>query len=360
MSSNRILLVTFPVDLGNRTLEANQKQIFSNDMDFYRFAEGHATAMDHGKISLFSSIMYRLRSAYELRKVVREYTKQGKRILFNGLSPALFSYGVWKSQDIAIVFDWTRTLPDWTLGLPIKKDALFRLQRKVLRDCPTFLCWTDSIMENLEQVYGVKRSALFKVHAPFLTENLDIPPRPTPSKPRVLFVGGDLKRKGGDVLLDGWKKSLKDKCTLTMMTNDPSANVDGIHYLPGVTYGSEIHRKTYEEHDILILPTNFDAYPQVIGEAAAAGLAVITTKFALGAKEVVLYGESGYITDSQSECLTRLEDLISSPARIDEFKLRGYNHMHAKFSREAIRSSYLNIVAKELMEKEKAALAEKV
>lgn len=342
MNVNNILLVTFPIDLGNRTLESNQQFIFKKDMDFYRFAEGHDLALDSGSISLFDSILFRLKSAIELRRIVRIYSKQGKTILFNGLSPALFSYGVWKPKDIAIVFDWTRTLPPWVLGQPIKKNLLFKLQRKILCDCPTFLCWTDSIMENLIQVYGVEKAALFKVPAPFLTEKLDIPPRRTPHKPRVLFVGGDFTRKGGHVILENWESKLSGKCRLTMMTNDPSAMLDGIQFLPGIKYGSDIHKRAYEENDILILPTSFDAYPQVIGEAAAAGLAVITTKFALGASEVILDGKSGYICDSPSDCIAKLMTLIESPELIDDFKKTGYQHMHSKFNRELIRSSYLD------------------
>jgi len=94
MISKDKLLITFPVDLGNRTLEANQHTIFKSDMDFYRFAEKHAYDIDMGSISSKKSLVYRIQSAVALRRIVRQYTKEGKTILFNGLSPALFAYGV--------------------------------------------------------------------------------------------------------------------------------------------------------------------------------------------------------------------------------------------------------------------------
>ena len=50
------------------------------------------------------------------------------------------------------------------------------------------------------------------------------------------------------------------------------------------------------EHDIFILPTHQDVGPQVIGEAAAAGLSVLTTQFALGAPHVILDGVNGRIS----------------------------------------------------------------
>ena len=344
MVSNNTLLVTFPVDLGNRTLESNQHSIFRNDMEFFRFAERHADDIDCGNLSFKKSLFYRIKSAFALRKIVRKYTREGKTILFNGLSPALFAYGVWKPEQTAIVFDWTRALYPSVLGMPIKQDWVFRLHRKVLRSCPKFLCWTEAIRANLSEIYGIDKSALFEVPAPFLVERLDIPPRPTPDKPRVLFIGGDLKRKGGDILLDGWQSLLKDKCSLTMVTNDPAANIEGIRFLPGIKYGSDIHKKTFEEHDILILPTRIDAYPQVIGEAAAAGLAVITTQYALGAKEVIVQGTTGYITDTPEESIVRLLDLLNNPALIDDFKKNGYKLMHQKFSKDIIRKRYLEVL----------------
>jgi glycosyltransferase involved in cell wall biosynthesis len=344
MLSRNILLVTFPVDLGNRTLEANQHDIFRNDMDFFRFAEKHAYDIDSKSVGSQKSLIYRFQSAFALRRIIRKYTKEGKTILFNGLSPALFSYGVWKPEQTAIVFDWTRSLYTSVLGKPIKKNWVFKLHRKVLHSCPKFLCWTDAVMENLIEIYGVEKSSLFKVSAPFLVEKMDIPPRPTPEMPRVLFVGGDLKRKGGDVLIEGWQSFLADKCTLTMMSNDPAANIEGVRFLPGIKYGSNIHKVIFKEHDILILPTRIDAYPQVIGEAAAAGLAVITTKYALGAKEVIIDGITGFIADTPEESILRLKDLLNNPALINDFKKKGYQLMHQKFSKDLIRQGYLDVL----------------
>jgi glycosyltransferase involved in cell wall biosynthesis len=338
-----ILLVTFPVDLGNRTIESNLHDLFSNDMDFFRFASQHANELDKG-INYSRSVRDRLFSIYSLRKALRPYVRANGTVLFNGLSPAFLSYGSWRPENTAIVFDWTRLLYPSVLGAEIKKDWVFYLHRHVLRACPKILCWTDAIMNNLQEHYGVKPSQLYKVPAPFLVENFDIPPRPTPNIPRVLFVGGDLKRKGGDILLENYQTLLKSRCQLTMMTNDQAANIEGINFQSGIRYGTAAHKNIYEENDILVLPTRIDAYPQVIGEAAAAGLAVITSRFALGASEVVLNGVSGYVTETQQGCIDSLVNLLNTPVLIDEFKAAGYRHMHAKFSREQIKKQYLEVL----------------
>lgn len=343
MLIKRNLMITFPVDLGNRTLESNLLEIFSDDLDFYCFASQHAENTGSGQISLSKSIWYRINSAFTLRRLVRKYTRAGKTVFFHGLSPALFSFGVWNPQQAVIAVDWTRNLYPSALGEPTDKNLLFKLHSRILRKCPKILCWTDAVRDNLHQIYGVDKSYLFKAPMPFLIDNLSFPHRITPQKPRVLFVGGDLKRKGGDLVLESWN-SLRERISLTMMTNDVLANVEGVNFLPGVKYGSEAHTKAFEEHDILILPTKIDGYPQVVGEAAAAGLAVITTKYALGAKEVIIDGKSGYITESSEECIERLWSLLDEHALIDSFKKAGSELMRRKFSQKLIRQTYLDII----------------
>jgi len=338
-----ILLVSFPVDLGNRTYEKNLHKLFVNDMDFFRFAAQHVDQLDSG-INYKRSIRDRLLSVVSLKNKLRQYRKKNKKVLFHGLSPAFLSFGSWKPTNAAILLDWTRSLYPSILGKSVEKNWLFRLHRHVLKKCPKILCMTDAVMNNLVTFYEVPSGQLFKVPAPFDVENIDIFPRPTPAIPRVLFVGGDLKRKGGDILLANWTKLLKGKCELSMLTNDQAANIPGVNFLPGIKYGTEEHRKVFYENDILILPTRIDSYPQAIGEAAAAGLAVITTKFALGASEVVIDGVSGFVDDDQESCLNSLVKLIGDPGLIDQFKIEGYKYMHSRFSNESIRKSYLDII----------------
>ena len=341
--SKEILLVTFPVDLGNRTYEKNLHKLFGDRMDFFRFAAQHVDELDNG-INYGRSIRDRLLSIFSLRRALGFYTEADKRVLFHGLSPAFLSYGSWNSKNTAILLDWTRLLYPSVLGGKIKKNWLFYLHRSVLRKCPKILCMTEAVKNNLLDYYGIPSHQLFKVPAPFNIEIIDIYPRPTPNKPRVLFVGGDLKRKGGDILLDNWEKALKGKCILTMLTNDQTADIEGVNYRPGIKYGTSEHRKIFEESDILILPTKIDSYPQAIGEAAAAGLAVITTRFALGASEVVLNNISGYVEDTQYGCLEKLINLIENKDRIDQFKRAGYEHMHSTFSNGMIQKSYLKVL----------------
>ncbi len=166
-------------------------------------------------------------------------------------------------------------------------------------------------------------------------------PRPTPPVPRFLFIGGDLKRKGGDLLLKAVNEGVIPPGVLTMVTNHMSADIPGVNYRPGISFGTPEHRELFQSHDVLILPTRMDSYPQAIGEAAATGLTVITTKFALGARQVIQNGVSGVITDKPEDAVMAMRELMGNPLGIDAMKKTIYNDMLAKFSRERIISSYL-------------------
>jgi len=340
----KILFVTFPVDLGNRTLEVNLMKMFSDKMNFFRFAAEHSDLKDKVKITFIKSVWYRLKSSLKLRRKVKMASRNGDFILFQNLSPALFSFGAWNNTKGIVVLDWTRSLRPSIYGSKIKKDIVFYAHRMVLKKCYKIFCWTDASIENIHSVYGIEMSKIHKVPAPFLIDDLSIFPRKTPILPRVLFIGGDWKRKGGDILQDAWQNRLESKCKLTILTSNKSLKIEGVEILTNISYGTPEHKKIFEQNDILILPARFDAYPQVIGEAAAGGLAVVTTKFALGSPEIILHGKSGYIAESPEESIDYLLELLDNPYKIDEFKKEGYLFMQKKFSMESIRQEYFKVI----------------
>ena len=340
-SNNKsFLLVTFPVDLGNRTYETNLKILLGDHCDFYRFAADQADQLESG-INYRKNLRDRIIGATRLRNTVSEATRQGKQILFHGISPALFSFGTWKQNQTCIILDWTRSLYPRTSGIIPKRNLIWNAHQKVLKSCRRILCLTEAARECVILDYEIPRSRTCLVPAPFNLEALSMKPRETPSSPRCLFMGGDLTRKGGDLLIDAVRSGQLPRDILTMATNDLRANIPGIVFRPNIKFGSTEHRAIFESHDILILPTRMDSYPQVIGEAAAMGLAVITTRFALGAPHIIQNDVSGYITDSPESTIPTLIDLLKNPNKIDSMKNLIYQQMHHTFSKERILSTYL-------------------
>jgi glycosyltransferase involved in cell wall biosynthesis len=102
------------------------------------------------------------------------------------------------------------------------------------------------------------------------------------ARPRVLFVGGDLMRKGGDDLLAIWRDAqLGRVACLDLVTSAPIAPAllsEGITVHPGVTVHSPKWVELWRHADLFTMPTRDEAFGIVFQEAAAAGLPSIGTR----------------------------------------------------------------------------------
>jgi glycosyltransferase involved in cell wall biosynthesis len=100
--------------------------------------------------------------------------------------------------------------------------------------------------------------------------------------PRVLFVGGDLRRKGGDDLLAVWRDAdLGRVAALDVVTGcapDPSVLSAGVTVHLGVAVHSPAWVDLWRRADVFVLPTREEAFGIVFEEAAAAGLPAIGTR----------------------------------------------------------------------------------
>ncbi len=119
------------------------------------------------------------------------------------------------------------------------------------------------------------------------------------SRLRLLFVGGDFARKGGEVLLECFERYFSDTCELWLVTQAPVAPRPHVQVFNGLTPNSDELKRLYAEADVFVFPTLADCAPLAVPEAMAASLPVIST--AIGAiPEVVRNGETGYLVEPGS------------------------------------------------------------
>lgn len=130
----------------------------------------------------------------------------------------------------------------------------------------------------------------------------------------VLFVGGDLTRKGGDLLIEACAR-LRGRADLpefvlhlvTGATVEPAPGVV-VHH--GLTANSPELIARFHAADVFALPTLGDCLPLVLAEAGAAGLPMVSTDVgAIG--EIVVPGVTGELVrpgnvDDLTEALARL------------------------------------------------------
>jgi len=153
---------------------------------------------------------------------------------------------------------------------------------------------------------------------------------------RVLFVGNNFAAKGGDRLTAWVTGPLRELCELHVVSGDPQSRVqhDGV-----VVHGSMDNDRLVGELltrvDLLCLPTRLDLSPNVLVEAAAAGLPAIASD--VGAiSELVRHGETGFLVDPDDSegFVARLRQLSSDPAAALEMGRRARELAAVAFSAE--------------------------
>ena len=110
---------------------------------------------------------------------------------------------------------------------------------------------------------------------------------------RVLFVGGDLRRKGGDLLIEAVRRLRAEpdvpEVELHLVTTAEVDAEPGIVVHRGLTPNSPELIEQYHLADIFCLPTLGDCLPMVLAEAAACGLPLLST--AVGAIHEIVQPE---------------------------------------------------------------------
>ncbi|MGB3422411.1 MAG: glycosyltransferase family 4 protein [Dolichospermum sp.] len=371
----KLLLVTFPVDLGNTTYEKRFINLFQNspeiDLKIFRFAPTplnihppinlfkiefkifrfvptppHSHSLSIFTLNYASLFLSRLQESLKLYKIIRKAIQEDRKVLFHGVSTALFGYLATGNNRSYIVTDWTRKLYEPIWKSSTSPNWLTQIHKKILNSQISILGLTDAVVKQIAKDYDVPGGKLKKTKLPFCFDlKLFIPSSEREDQEiRILFVGGDFQRKGGNVLLKWFKENYEPGLKMTMVTSFSIEEHPGITIEQNVEYGQTKHIELYKNHDIFVLPTNCDGYPSVLGEAACAGLAILTTKNALGAAEVILNGENGYICDSLEMLIEKLTSLIKDKDLLAIMKRNSRILMEKEFAYEVVLDEYIRYI----------------
>ena len=193
----------------------------------------------------------------------------------------------------------------------------WRLNRDCFRSARRIVAWAEWTKLGLVNGYEVPADKI-TVIPPGV--NVREWRRPMPRVPhtgpvKILFVGGDLERKGGLVLLEAFR-SLRDLgLQLHLVTRDRLAPEPGVFVYNNLEANSQPLKDLYHTCDIFALPTFGDCLPMVLSEAGASGMAIISTNVA-AIPEIVRNGETGLtVPAGDAVSLTQaLRDLATDPA----------------------------------------------
>jgi glycosyltransferase involved in cell wall biosynthesis len=199
---------------------------------------------------------------------------------------------------------------------PVERAKLL-VHRAVMARAQKMTTWSQWTKDSLVRDYGVASENVTVIHpgttfAHFPDPSARRERRPGPM--RILFVGGDFVRKGGDLLVDVFRKHLRGSSELHLVTSADVRGGDGVSVYAGLKPHSPELLRLYAEADVFVFPTRADCFGVVLAEAMAASLPIVTTRVA-AIPEAVKDGESGFVieSDDADALRDRLERLAQSP-----------------------------------------------
>lgn len=337
----QICLVTSAVDLGNLSVEHHLFWVLEQFaiVDHFHFAPNQLNLHTKSVEPLLETRVKRIFRAPELNQSLWRAKRNFVPILIYSLNTATHAlpFVTMFPSSFSVMLEWTRTFRADFFGERSndKANMILWLQQQVLSKAHKVLSPTEACVEHLHRQYLVPQSKLTKVLMPI---NLDafspsqILLADPDEKMKVLFIGGDLIRKGGDSLLDWYNKRGCQSCNLTVVTKSPKpANIN-----PEIRWETEVHSsellQLLRTHHVLCLPSRWDSFGMIIGEAAAAGLAVVASRNALGSAEIIDDGISGIISESPEECMLALDHLSGRKELVHQMRLAARKLMVERYA----------------------------
>ena len=171
------------------------------------------------------------------------------------------------------------------------------LYRKAARLYP----WSEFARESLVRDYRVRPD-----RAEVLPPGIDLVEWPRPEPPggatrsegpvKLLFVGGDFERKGGDLVLRLSRLPEFRNCEFHLVTRRfLGEKGENVHVHEGLAADSRKLRGLFSSSDLFLMPTRADFAPTMaVCEALASGLPVVTSRIG-GMDTVIAHGENGFV-----------------------------------------------------------------
>ncbi|MEJ2749644.1 MAG: glycosyltransferase family 4 protein [Anaerolineae bacterium] len=170
-----------------------------------------------------------------------------------------------------------------------------RANKKLFQSAARVLPWSNWVRESLINDYDVSPQNI-EVIPPGVDVNLWRPcPRRQPGGPlRVLFVGGDFYRKGGDDLLAALQLLPEGLAELVLVTRSAVPEQPRVKVYRNMQSNSVELVSLAQSCDVFVLPTKAEAFGIAAVEASAVGLPVVGTAVG-GLPDVVDDGVTGFL-----------------------------------------------------------------
>jgi glycosyltransferase involved in cell wall biosynthesis len=235
------------------------------------------------------------------------------------------------------------------------EDQKWRMNRNCFRHARHLVTWSHWAKYGLIDEYEVPAEKVTVVPPGIDVQTWQrATPRQGHTGPvKLLFVGGNLKRKGGNDLLTVFQQ-LRQEWTpagdmpaveLHMVTHDPVPPQPGVHVYQEMAPNSPALRQLFHECDLFCLPTYGDCLPLALVEASAAGLPCVTTRVG-GTDEIVKQGETGFLIEpgDTAALVHALRLLVTNTELRLQFGTQAVNVVHRRFNANHNTNQLLDIL----------------
>jgi glycosyltransferase involved in cell wall biosynthesis len=251
----------------------------------------------------------------------------------------------------ALYLDFTFALTEreWPDRAPMSRFEVplwLRQETKTYNGAAAIFCRSQHLANSLRDDYGVDMRKVHVVGAGVNIALPDVGSLPTREQPRVLFIGSDFRRKGGDIVLDAWREVQRrvPDATLTMIGPTPDtlpANVEtnGGRWDP-MTIIRELRRAS-----LFVMPSRCETWGDVFLEAMAYALPCIgSTNDAM--PEIIDDGRTGYVvpSDDPVALAERICELLLDPEKAAAFGLAGRQRVEQRYLWDDVAEQMISVM----------------
>jgi glycosyltransferase involved in cell wall biosynthesis len=343
--------------IGNKTYSTILRECFAQypdlkvDSQWYNSGRSIATRVLHKLVSVSTPLLDRNGRNLDMRRGRTEWSygrtsalltrsllaEQKYQLLhFHTQVQAYGSVNLMKKIPTIITTDMTASLAsrDMTVQHPRTYQISINLDRKVFEAAAHIVVFTEWARQSVVQDYKIPLEKVSVIPPGARLQTFAAPDFTRRAKPRLIFIGGDFKRKGGWDVLDVFTNHFSDVAELHLVTNEPIQNAGRNVYIhAGVMPYTPQWHSVLRNSDILVVPSHAEPYGLVFQEAGGYGLALVGSRVG-GIPEIVVEGETGLLVEpgSREDLKNALDSLINNPLLLDRMRERSYEIALKRFN----------------------------
>lgn len=298
------------------------------------------------QLALSAWVRRRLRRTADRFDVIHLYTHNA----------GLLSSGTFRRLPTVVTLDATnvqnaRRLPYRrpTRFTPLTVAATRPFERVVYDAAHTVLANSEYTARSLREHYRLREQKLLVLPFGIRAPTFDVPAAPGTvgaKRPRVVFVGNGMERKGGSLLVELHRRRWSDRFELVLVTNDRVAAGPNVTVLRDVRHGDGQLWPILRSAAMFVFPSEIDQVPNAVMEAMAAGLPVVAV--ATGAlPEMVEEGVTGLLIPSRDAdaLIAAVERLLANPAERVAMGEAGRRRWETRFDMDAAVDRLVTVLA---------------